>query len=177
LGPLVGGQCLGQAADGLVQITFAQFVVFDVGRGATPDRIAAVLAVTLLPFSVVGPLAGVWIATGSNSPATAWPWRPPGWPRSPGRSPPRRYSARLLVPAAFLQAAAAAYVSGLFPSLAVLATCVGVVVFAFQVLKISVDALVGGAAPDAVRGCSPSTTCCTTWRSSSPGWPWCRCGG
>jgi hypothetical protein len=56
------------------------------------------------------------------------------------------------VPAAFRQAAAAAYVSGLFPSLAVLATCVGVVVFAFQVLKISVDALVGGAAPDAVRG-------------------------
>ncbi|MDT5233002.1 MAG: hypothetical protein QOI39_3502, partial [Mycobacterium sp.] len=58
LGPLVGGQCLGQLADGLAQITFAQFVLFDVARGATPARIAAVLAVTLLPFSVVGPAAG-----------------------------------------------------------------------------------------------------------------------
>jgi len=58
---LVTGQCLGQGADGLAQIAFAQFVLFDVGRGATPGRIAAVLAVTLLPFSVVGPFAGVFL--------------------------------------------------------------------------------------------------------------------
>ncbi|GAA0660034.1 hypothetical protein GCM10010193_08670 [Kitasatospora atroaurantiaca] len=58
---LVTGQCLGQCADGLAQIAFAQFVLFDVGRGATPGRIAAVLAVTLLPFSVVGPFAGVFL--------------------------------------------------------------------------------------------------------------------
>jgi MFS family permease len=58
---LVGGQCFGQLGDGLAQITFAQFVLFDVARGATPGRIAAVLAVTLLPFSLVGPAAGVWI--------------------------------------------------------------------------------------------------------------------
>lgn len=58
---LVVGQSLGQGADGLAQIAFAQFVVFEVGRGATPGRIAALLAVTLLPFSVVGPLAGVVI--------------------------------------------------------------------------------------------------------------------
>ncbi|MDH6117519.1 apolipoprotein N-acyltransferase [Kitasatospora sp. GAS204A] len=56
---LVGGQCLGQGADGLAQIAFAQFVLFDVGRGATPGRIAVVLAVTLLPFSLLGPFAGV----------------------------------------------------------------------------------------------------------------------
>jgi apolipoprotein N-acyltransferase len=61
LGALVGGQCLGQLADGLAQITFAQFVLFDVARGASPARIAAVLAVTLLPFSVVGPAAGILI--------------------------------------------------------------------------------------------------------------------
>src|SRR5512135_139028 len=36
LGPLVGGQCLGQLADGLAQITLAQFVLFDLARGATP---------------------------------------------------------------------------------------------------------------------------------------------
>ena len=58
---LVSGQCLGQGADGLAQIAFAQFVVFEAGRGATPARIAAVLAVTLLPFSLVGPFAGVLI--------------------------------------------------------------------------------------------------------------------
>ncbi|MBB4922108.1 apolipoprotein N-acyltransferase [Kitasatospora kifunensis] len=56
---LIGGQCLGQGGDGLAQIAFAQFVLFDVGKGATPARIALVLAVTLLPFSLVGPFAGV----------------------------------------------------------------------------------------------------------------------
>ncbi|WP_198045510.1 apolipoprotein N-acyltransferase [Kitasatospora mediocidica] len=61
LRPLLVGQCLGQGADGLAQIAFAQFALFDVGHGATPGRIAAVLAVTLLPFSIVGPVAGVLI--------------------------------------------------------------------------------------------------------------------
>lgn len=58
---LVTGQCVGQAADGLAQISFAQYVVFEAGRGATPSRIALVLAATLLPFSLVGPFAGVVI--------------------------------------------------------------------------------------------------------------------
>ncbi len=58
---LVAGQCLGQAGDGFAQIAFAQFVVFEAGRGATPARIALLLAVTLLPFSLVGPFAGVVI--------------------------------------------------------------------------------------------------------------------
>lgn len=58
---LVSGQAAGQLADGLAQISFAQLVLFDIGRGATPARIATVLAATLLPFSVAGPLAGVFI--------------------------------------------------------------------------------------------------------------------
>ena len=37
---LVSGQALGQAGDGLAQIAFAQLVVFEIGRGATPARIA-----------------------------------------------------------------------------------------------------------------------------------------
>jgi apolipoprotein N-acyltransferase len=335
LGKLVGGQCLGQFADGLAQITFAQFVLFDVGRGATPARIAAVLAVTLLPFSLVGPAAGVLIdrwdrrrlliaisvlrallaaggiatlETRSTAGAfagmlmllafsrfalaakgAALPRTVPaadlvtgnavsslggmttsfigavGGSMIVGRStaagfvlaslsylaaavvfarlpdvggqqrvavlarlrrlaadlsygvlaaardaairrpllavaahrlllgagfvvlvliadsryrlhisgygvalaatgvaafagtvaaPPlaRRYSAAGLVPVAFLPAAAAAYIGGLFPSLVVLVCCVSVVAFAFQVLKIAVDALVGGTTPDAVRG-------------------------
>ena len=36
-------------------------MLLDIAHGATPARIAAVLAVTLLPFSVVGPAAGVVI--------------------------------------------------------------------------------------------------------------------
>lgn len=335
LGPLVGGQCLGQLADGLAQITFAQFVLFDVARGATPAGIAAVLAVTLLPFSVVGPAAGIFIdrwdrrrtlvvvsvlralltvasivtvvtqstaaafigvllllsssrfvlaAKGAALPRTVpradlvtgnavsslagmsaaflgavggslivgrstavgfllasilylaaavvftrlpdvggrqqmvllsrlrslagelakgvgaavgvaairWPLlavaahrlllgagfvvlvliadsrynlqisgygvalAATGLAAFAGTlaAPPlaRRYSPGVLVPAAFLPAAAAAYVGGLFPSLVVLVCCVSVVAFVFQVLKVSVDALVGGSAPDSVRG-------------------------
>lgn len=335
LGWLVGGQCLGQLADGLAQITFAQFVLFDVARGATPARIATVLAVTLLPFSVVGPVAGVLIdrwdrrrtlitvsvlravltvagivtvqtrsttaafvevlmllsfsrfvlaAKGAALPRTVpiadlvtgnavsslggmtasflgavggslivgrstaagfalaavcylaaavvftrlpdvggrqrvallsrlrqlateladgvraaagvaairWPLLAVAAHRSllgagfvvlvliadsrynlrisgygvalaatglaafagTVAAPPlaRRYSAVVLVPAAFLPAAAAAYVGGLFSSLVVLVCCVSAVAFAFQVLKIAVDALVGGTARDAVRG-------------------------
>jgi hypothetical protein len=63
-----------------------------------------------------------------------------------------RYSPSVLVPAAFLPAAAAAYIGGLFSSLVVLVCCVSVVAFAFQVLKIAVDALIGGNTPDVVRG-------------------------
>jgi apolipoprotein N-acyltransferase len=335
LGPLVGGQSLGQFADGLAQITFAQFVLFEPEHGATPARIAAVLAATLLPFSVVGPVAGVvidrWdrrrtlivvsalravlavaaiatVVTGSTTagfvgvllllsssrfvlaakgaalPRTVdredlvtanavsslagmsatfvgavggslivgrwteagfllamifylaaaavftrlpdvggrervalasrlrrlaaeladgvraaagiagirWPLLAVGWHRfllgagfvllvliadsryrlqisgygmalaatgvaafvgtlvAPTLA--RRYSPIVLVPAAFLPAAAAAYVGGLFPSLVALVGGVSVVGFAFQVLKVSVDALVGGRSPDAVRG-------------------------
>lgn len=58
---LVAGQFLGQLADGLAQIAFAQFVIFEAGKGATAGRIASLLAVTLLPFSLVGPFAGVLI--------------------------------------------------------------------------------------------------------------------
>lgn len=335
LGPLVAGQSLGQFADGLAQITFAQFILFEPEQGATPGRIAAVLAVTLLPFSVVGPAAGVVIdrwdrrrtlivvsvlravlavaaiatvvsgstaagfvgvllllsssrfvlaAKGAALPRTVdredlvtgnavsslagmsaafvgavggslivGRWTEAGFvlamvfylaaaavftrlPDVGGResvalasrlrqlaaeltdgvraaggiagirwpllavashrfllgagfvllvliadfryrleisgygmalaatgvaaflgtlvAPPlaRRYSPVVLVPAAFLPAAAAAYVGGLFPSLVALVAGVSVAGFAFQVLKVSVDALVGGRSPDAVRG-------------------------
>ena len=36
-------------------------MLFDIGKGASPARIAGVLAATLLPFSLVGPFAGVLI--------------------------------------------------------------------------------------------------------------------
>lgn len=56
---LVAGQMLGQGGDGLAQITFAQVVFFEVGHGATPAAVAGFLAATLLPFSLLGPFAGV----------------------------------------------------------------------------------------------------------------------
>lgn len=56
---LIAGQALGQAGDGLAQVAFAQLVLFEAGRGATPWELAKLLMVTLLPFSVVGPFAGV----------------------------------------------------------------------------------------------------------------------
>ena len=58
---LVGGQWLGQAGDGLAQITFAQVALFEVGSGASPWELTKLLAATLLPFSIVGPLAGILI--------------------------------------------------------------------------------------------------------------------
>ncbi len=58
---LITGQIAGQAADGLLQITMAQVVLFEAGRGATPWEIAKLLVVSLLPFSLIGPFAGVLI--------------------------------------------------------------------------------------------------------------------
>ena len=58
---LLTGQAAGQLADGLAQIAFAQVVLFEVGEGATPWEIAKLLAATLLPYSLVGPFAGVVI--------------------------------------------------------------------------------------------------------------------
>lgn len=58
---LLGAQAAGQAADGFAQIAFAQLVLFEAGRGATPGALAGLLAVTLLPFSLVGPVAGMLI--------------------------------------------------------------------------------------------------------------------
>jgi apolipoprotein N-acyltransferase len=59
--PLVGGQSLGQMGDGIAQIAFAQVVLFEAGRGATPWELTKLLAVTLLPFCLVGPIAGIVI--------------------------------------------------------------------------------------------------------------------
>jgi MFS family permease len=59
--PLAAGRWFGQGADGLVQIAYAQVILFEVGRGATPLEITQLLVVTLLPFSVIGPFAGVFV--------------------------------------------------------------------------------------------------------------------
>lgn len=54
-------QGLSQASDGLYQIAVAAVVVFDVSAARTPAQVTKVLAVTLLPFSLVGPFTGPFI--------------------------------------------------------------------------------------------------------------------
>ncbi|MEV6211140.1 MFS transporter [Kitasatospora sp. NPDC051914] len=50
---------LSQLSDGTFQVALAAYVIFSPERQSSPADIAAVLAVMLLPFSVVGPFAGV----------------------------------------------------------------------------------------------------------------------
>ncbi|MFP5282468.1 MAG: MFS transporter [Actinomycetes bacterium] len=48
-----------QASDGLLQVALASYVLFSPQRQPDAASIAAVLAITLLPFSVLGPFVGV----------------------------------------------------------------------------------------------------------------------
>jgi hypothetical protein len=50
---------LSQGADGVYQVALATYVVFSPERQATPGAIASAMAVLLLPYSLVGPFAGV----------------------------------------------------------------------------------------------------------------------
>ncbi len=64
----------------------------------------------------------------------------------------RRWPPAALLPVTFLPPAAALYAGGLAPNLAVLVVGIGVTSLSFQLLKVLVDAMVGRAAPDDVRG-------------------------
>ncbi|MER8183283.1 MFS transporter [Kitasatospora sp. NPDC094015] len=58
---LLGVRLLSQLSDGVFQVSLAAYVIFSPERQASPSDIAAVLAVMLLPFSVIGPFAGVML--------------------------------------------------------------------------------------------------------------------
>ena len=58
---LITSQVTSQAADGLYQIAIAAVLIFDVTAAETPGQVTKVLAVTLLPFSLVGPFTGPFI--------------------------------------------------------------------------------------------------------------------
>lgn len=58
---LITSQVTSQAADGLYQIAIAAVLIFDVTVAETPGQITKVLAVTLLPFSLIGPFTGPFI--------------------------------------------------------------------------------------------------------------------
>ncbi|MFH8404602.1 MFS transporter [Streptomyces sp. NPDC018019] len=56
---LLAVRLLSQAADGVYQVALATYVVFSPERQASPAAIASALAVLLLPYSLLGPFAGV----------------------------------------------------------------------------------------------------------------------
>lgn len=49
----------GQFGDGLLQAALATFVLFSPERAPTPTTVAASFAILLLPYSIIGPFAGV----------------------------------------------------------------------------------------------------------------------
>jgi MFS family permease len=58
---LFGTRLLAQAGDGVFQAALAGTVLFNPQRAADPVDVAAAFAVLLLPYSLVGPFAGVWL--------------------------------------------------------------------------------------------------------------------
>lgn len=58
---LLGSQSFSQAADGLAQAAFASVLVLDALEQGVPVRILGLLALTLIPYSLIGPFAGVFV--------------------------------------------------------------------------------------------------------------------
>ena len=58
---MLGTRLLSQCGDGVFQAALAGTVLFNPQRAAEPIDVAAGFAVLLLPYSLVGPFAGVWL--------------------------------------------------------------------------------------------------------------------
>jgi hypothetical protein len=58
---LLGTRLLSQFGDGVFQAALAGTVLFNPQRAADPIAVAAGFAILLLPYSLVGPFAGVWL--------------------------------------------------------------------------------------------------------------------
>ncbi|WP_309030934.1 MFS transporter [Streptomyces alfalfae] len=56
---LLAVRLVSQSADGVYQVALATYVVFSPEKQASPGAIASAMAVLLLPYSLVGPFAGV----------------------------------------------------------------------------------------------------------------------
>jgi MFS family permease len=69
---LLAVRLMGQTADGLLQVGLAGFVFFSPERAADPARVAAGLAVLLLPYSLVGPFVGVFLDRWSRRQVLVW---------------------------------------------------------------------------------------------------------
>ncbi|MEU6550664.1 MFS transporter [Streptomyces sp. NPDC046915] len=58
---LLAVRLLSQGADGVYQVALAAYVVFSPEKQTSPAAIASAMAVLLLPYSLVGPFAGVFL--------------------------------------------------------------------------------------------------------------------
>jgi len=58
---LYATRLVSQSTDGLFQVALAGYLLFSPERQATAGKVAAAFAVVLLPYSVLGPFAGVFI--------------------------------------------------------------------------------------------------------------------
>jgi MFS family permease len=58
---LLSAQWVAQAADGLAQAAFAEALILGPLGGETPGRILAAFAITLVPYSLLAPLLGVFV--------------------------------------------------------------------------------------------------------------------
>lgn len=65
-------RCSSQLTDGVFQVALASYVVFSPEKAPSPGAVAGALAVVLLPFSVLGPFAGVFLDRWSRRQVLAW---------------------------------------------------------------------------------------------------------
>ncbi|MGH2809016.1 MAG: MFS transporter [Actinomycetota bacterium] len=66
------GQFTAQAADGLAQAAFADVLILEPFNQGTPERILALFALTLLPYSVIAPFLGVFVDRWSRRSLLVW---------------------------------------------------------------------------------------------------------
>jgi MFS family permease len=69
---LLAARLLAQFGDGVLQAALAGTVLFNPQRAADPLSVAGSFAVLLLPYSVVGPFAGVWLDRWSRRQVLLW---------------------------------------------------------------------------------------------------------
>jgi len=69
---LLATRLVGQFSDGAFQVSLATYVIFNPTKAATPATVAQAFAVLLLPFTVVGPFAGVFLDRWPRRQVLAW---------------------------------------------------------------------------------------------------------
>lgn len=57
---------LGQAGDGTLQVGMASYLLFSAQSQATAWAVAGVLAITLLPYTIIGPFVSTFLDTWSR---------------------------------------------------------------------------------------------------------------
>ena len=69
---LLATRLVGQFSDGAFQVALASYVIFNPTKAATPATVAQAFAVLLLPFTVIGPFAGVFLDRWPRRQVLAW---------------------------------------------------------------------------------------------------------